>query len=351
VILYSDMVKVRAPGRVNLLGEHTDYTGGLVLPLAIDRHLDVRASRARGIRIVSPYGEFRAETLPPPQKETWVNYVLGVAAALKPPGGFDLEIDGTLPAGAGLASSAAVSVGTAYALAALYEMPARDIDLIRAAQRAEHEYAGVRCGIMDQAAAAVSLRDHALLLDCRTLEMRPVPIEGVLVAVCHTGIRHELAESGYNTRVAECAEALEIVRRERAVTCLGELGSEDLLELHRVLPDRLARRVDHVVLENERVRAATAFLEVGDLDAFGRMMFTSHASLREKFEVSCPELDTLVEAARGVAVGAKMTGAGFGGAIVCLVREDRARELEARMRRAYPGLGNSSGPSLHPPAL
>jgi galactokinase len=173
--------------------------------------------------------------------------------------------------------------------------------------------------------------------------MRAVPFDDarLWVAVCHSGVKHHLADSGYNQRVAECAQALEAVRRERpALACLGELASADLLELHRVLPPVLARRVDHVVLENERVRAAAAFLEVGDLDAFGRMMFTSHESLRDRYEVSSPELDALFEAARAqsdAVIGAKMTGAGFGGAIVCLVRQERVAEFERRLREAYEG--------------
>jgi galactokinase len=344
-------VRVRAPGRVNLMGEHTDYTGGTVLPLAIDRFLEAAASRRRDgvIRIEAPLvggsAELRADGIPQARKETWLNYVLGVVAELWALGdlrsGFNLLLAGNLPAGAGLASSAAVTVGTAYALSALFELGARDLDLILAAQRAEHRFVGVQCGIMDQAASAVSLKDHALLIDCRTLEMRPVPFaDGELcVAVCHTGVKHRLAESGYNLRVAECREALELIRRERrGLACLGELGSVDLLDLHRILPERLARRLDHVVLENQRVRAATAFLEGGDLESFGRMMFTSHESLRDRYEVSCPELDALFEAARAqsdTVLGAKMTGAGFGGAIVCLVREAKFEDFERRLREAY----------------
>jgi len=343
-------VRVRAPGRVNLLGEHTDYTGGLVLPLAIDRHVDVLAARRDDgvIAVEAPLVGGRAEVRigdgpPPRQPQTWLNYVLGVVAELWPrgdlSGGVSVFVTGTLPPGAGLASSGALTTGTAYALSALFDLGARDLDLILAAQHAEHRYAGVQCGIMDQAAAAVSLRDHALLIDCRTLEMRPVPFadESLFVAVCHTGVKHSLAESGYNERVRECARALELVREERrGISCLGELTSADLLELHRVLPAPLARRCDHVVLENERVRSAVAFLEVGDIEAFGGMMFTSQASLRDAYEVSCPELDALIAAAKGDGVlGAKLTGAGFGGAIVCLVREEKVRAFEERLRAEY----------------
>ncbi len=342
-------VRVRAPGRVNLLGEHTDYTGGLVLPLAIDRHLDAHASRRRDRRIrieapaVNGSAELPADRVPPKSSETWLNYILGVVAELWPrgdfPSGFNLLVDGDLPIGAGLASSAALSVATAYALAELFDLDVKDLDLILAAQHAEQRYVGVQCGIMDQAASAVSVKGHALFLDCRTLEMRPVPFaeKGIFVAVCNTGVKHSLAESGYNKRVAECREALELIRRERRdLSCLGDLTSADLLDVHRLLPATLSSRIDHVVLENERVRAASAFLEVGDLAAFGRMMFTSHDSLRDRYEVSCPELDALVASAKSQGViGAKMTGAGFGGAVVCLVREAQVARFKTTLAKDY----------------
>jgi len=344
-------VRVRAPGRVNLLGEHTDYCGGLVLPLAIDRHLDTLASRRRDglMRIEAPMvsgsAEISARSLPQARTEHWLNYILGVVAELWTAGdlrdGFNLLVEGTLPSGAGLASSAALCVGTAYALSGLFRLEVTDLDLILAAQRAEHKYAGVQCGIMDQAASALSRRGHALRIDCRTLEMRPVPFDapGLLVAVCHTGVRHALAESEYNRRVAECAEALDAVRRRRpGIACLGELASADRLELHGCVSGAPARRLDHEILENERVRAGTAFLEVGDLASFGRLMFASHDSLRDLYEVSCPELDALVESARSqpeAVLGAKMTGAGFGGAVVALVREEKAAAFERKLAEDY----------------
>jgi galactokinase len=344
-------VRVRAPGRVNLLGEHTDYSGGLVLPLAIDRHLDALASRRRDglMRIEAPMvsgsAEVSARSIPQAQKEHWLNYILGVAAELWTHGdfrdGFNLMIDGNLPSGAGLASSAALAVGTAYALSSLFKLGTTDLDLILAAQRAEHKYAGVQCGIMDQAASALSRKGHALLIDCRTLEMRPVPFgePGLLVAVCHTGVKHALAESEYNRRVAECAEALAAVRQKRrGVACLGELASADRLELRASVSGAPAKRLDHVILENERVRAGSAFLEVGDLASFGKLMFASHGSLRDLYEVSCPELDAIVESARAqkdAVMGAKMTGAGFGGAVVCLVREEKAAAFEKRLAEDY----------------
>ncbi len=360
-------VRVRAPGRVNLLGEHTDYSGGLVLPLAIDRHLDVLASRRNDglMRIEAPMvsgsAEISARGIPPVQKEMWLNYILGVVAQLwghgDLRGGFNLLVDGDLPSGAGLASSAALCVGTAYALSEIFKLGMSDLDLALAAQKSEHEYAGVRCGFMDQAAAALSRRGHALFMDCRTLETRPVPFggPGLLVAVCHTGVKHALAGSAYNQRVAECAEALEAARRKRGgITCLGELAPGDRLQIRGLLPPNVARRLDHVVLENERVRAGCAFLKAGDMASFGKLMFASHESLRDLYEVSCAELDAIVESARNqpdAVWGAKMTGAGFGGAVVCLVREEKATEFEKRLGEDYrKAAGRACAVSLCRPA-
>ncbi len=344
-------VRVRAPGRVNLLGEHTDYTGGRVLPLAIDRRLETLASRRRDgiIRVEAPQvrgsAEIDARSVPSVQKEQWLNYILGVAAELWPHGdlrdGFNLLVDGDLPSGAGLASSAALSVGTAYALSALFGLGTADLDLVLAAQRAEHKYAGVQCGVMDQAASALSREGHALLLDCRTLETRHVPFRGpgLIVAVCHTGVRHALAESEYNRRVSECAQALAAVRRKRpGLACLGEIVPADRQELGGLATGTAARRMDHVILENERARAGGAFLEAGDLESFGKLMFASHESLRDLYEVSCAELDAIVESARSqpeAVWGAKMTGAGFGGAVVCLVREGKAAAFEKKLEEDY----------------
>jgi galactokinase len=340
-------VSVRAPGRVNLLGEHTDYTGGLVLPMAIDRWTEALASRRNDglFQILAPQAggsaTLRADGLPSPQKEAWLNYILGVVAELWPHAnlrsGFNLMVSGNLPPGAGLASSAALTVSTIYALRTLFDIRLSDLDLVLAAQRAEHRYAGVQCGLMDPACSALAKKNSALLMNCRTMEFEPVPMvfEGIVAMVIHTGVKHALTTSHYNERVRECARTLEKVRAARSeVTCLGELSSGDLLELHAVARGRL----DHVVLENERVRSGVAFLKVGDVEAFGKLMYQSHDSLAKLFDVSCPELDLLVEAARSqpeAALGAKMTGAGFGGAVVCLVRESHLKSFEEKTRQIF----------------
>jgi galactokinase len=231
-----------------------------------------------------------------------------------------------------------LTISTIYALRRLFDIRMQDMDLILAAQRAEHRYAGVQCGLMDPAASALSRKNTALLLDCRTLETELVPLAlpEVLVVVVHTGVKHALTSSHYNDRVQECARALEKVQGlRRHVSCLGELSSGDLLEAHQAVANG---RLDHVVLENDRVRAGVAFLKVGDLESFGKLMFQSHDSLSNLFDVSCRELDILVDAARSqpeAVLGAKRTGAGFGGAAVCLVRETFVKSFEEKTTRLY----------------
>lgn len=315
-------VTVRAPGRVNLLGEHTDYTGGLVLPVAIDRFVEAsltpRHDRVLRVQAVSLGAEatFRLEDTPPPPvrhpEQRWANYILGVVAELWSltdlRGGFDLTLTSDLPSGAGLASSAALAVSIAYAIRGAYGIEATDLQLAQAAQRAEHRYAGVQCGLMDQAVCALGRRNRALLLDCASLKTELVPFEfpDVVIAVVDSGVRHELAASEYNRRVEEC-------RRNDP------------------------RRMQHVRTENERVRQGVERLKRGDLEGFGRLMYESHHSLSQVFEVSCPELDTIVQACEAAgAIGAKMSGAGFGGAVVALVREADRPAFHADVQRAYP---------------
>ncbi len=330
-------VTAGAPGRVNLLGEHTDYSGGRVLPVAINRTTLVRArSRSDGrIRIFSesisesPSNplEHPADRKPAPVKAGWANYVLGVMAQLWDradlAGGVELDISGDVPLGAGLSSSASLTVACARALNELYDCGLSPLEIAKACRAAEREFARVQCGIMDQAAAALSVPGHALFLDCATLEHRSVLLPKVAILVAHSGIRHALAETAYNERVAECEE---ILRHAKPAKSLADLKPADLETLGPALSETLGRRATHVVLENDRVRRGVRALESGEIAAFGNLMFESHESLRDLYEVSCPELDRIVEALRPVSFGAKMTGAGFGGAVVALVDPARTRE-------------------------
>ncbi len=323
----------QAPGRVNLIGEHTDYNDGLVLPAAIDRHvrLAVRPNTSRTVRLYSiafdAFAEFsldRGERLSGPP---WALYVQGVVRELVhreiPLIGMDAVIGGDLAIGAGLSSSAAFELATALALEGVSgrPMPAREnVVLCRAA---EVEYVGVPCGIMDQFASALCRRGHLLFLDCRPLETHHIPLgKDLVIAVCDTGVRRTLAASPYHVRRRECLEAIDALRGSgRPIQSLRDLTLADLPLLEQ-LPAPLGRRARHVVTENARVVATARLITGGSLEGLRDLLSASHHSLRDDYEVSCLELDAMVDAAVMApgCVGARMTGAGFGGAVVALVR-------------------------------
>jgi galactokinase len=337
----------RAPGRVNLIGEHTDYNDGFVLPTTIDRHIEVVARRRsdRQVRIVAAdLGERREIDLDSPidyADSGWLPYVLGVVHELVQRGriqkGVDLVFRGTVPRGAGLSSSAALEVATALALDAIFNLWLNPVDMARLCRDVEHRYAGVRCGIMDQFASRLGRSDHALLIDCRSLDARhvPMPLDGHRLVIVDSGIRRELADSDYNQRRTECEEAVALLREVDApITSLRDV-TPDMLSTHEHrLPPDLFARCRHVVSENHRVLEACERLARGDLPGFGRLMNASHLSLRNDFEVSHPALDRLVEEAHGVdgVLGSRLTGAGFGGCTVNLVAESALSELEERLR-------------------
>jgi len=324
----------RGPGRVNLIGEHTDYNGGFVLPIAIDRDVAI-AFRANGtdqVRIHSlDFGEdaeFALDQLEFDSEKRWTNYVKGVAKCLQDAGlqtvGFDGVVQGDVPIGSGLSSSAAFEVAAAQTFLALSgeTMDRREMALL--CQRAENTFVGVNCGIMDQFISIFAQAGHAVLIDCRSLEHRLVPVGegGAKIVVCDTSVKRELAASAYNERRAQCEEAARILNEAVGGIELLRDVSVDVLEAHQDQLDPIVyRRARHVVSEDDRTTAALDVLDAGDLAEFGRLMNASHDSLRDDYEVSCQELDIMVEAARGVegVYGARMTGAGFGGCTVNLV--------------------------------
>ena len=339
---------VRAPGRVNLIGDHTDYSGGFVLPMAIDRGVAI-ALRARGDRRVfvrstsmQQSGEFSLDELGEPREpgdRGWLEYVRGVAWALGAAGmtvnsGWEGVVVGDVPVGAGLSSSAALELAAARAFAAVAELRWSSLEVARAAQRAENDWVGVRCGIMDQLIVAAAIEGHALLIDCRSLATQPVPLPpGVVVVVLDTGTRRNLATSAYNERRAQC---------ERAARLLGvpELRDADLAMLQSGgarLDEVTRRRARHVITENARTLAAASAFERGDLSAAGRFMTESHVSLRDDFEVSRRELDVMVQLAadHDGCYGARMTGAGFGGCAVALIEESAVNTFLKEVARRY----------------
>ncbi|HEY0394740.1 MAG TPA: galactokinase [Candidatus Elarobacter sp.] len=333
----------RAPGRVNLIGEHVDYSEGFVLPMAIDRATVAAAAPRddRRVRIRSldrgETAEFELDEADPRPAGAWSDYARGVALALArrvPLNGADVVLRTAVPIGAGLSSSAAFELAVALALLDAAGASLEPHELARAAQEAENGFVGLRSGIMDQLASALGVREHALLIDCRSLDVTPVPLPPeAAVVVADSGVKHELSGSAYNDRRAESEEA---ARRLGART----LRDVSLLEFARrsaELPEPLRRRARHVVGENARVLATVVALREGDLATAGAHMNESHVSLRDDYEVSAPELDLLVEAAHGVdgVYGARMTGGGFGGSIVALVRRDAVAPLTTALESAY----------------
>jgi galactokinase len=350
-----------APGRVNLIGEHTDYNDGFVLPMAIDRRTvsaaaprDDRRVRARSIDRNESV-DFDLDHPGPSQRGHWIDYIEGVAQALEGRGlrlrGVDLAFASDVPVGAGLSSSAALEVSVARALTVV---SGREIDLVSLAligQQAEHAYVGTRCGIMDQMTAAVARRGHALLIDCRSLETAHIPLDTSRrsIVICDTGVKHELSSSKYNERRGECELGVEILREAMpGISALRDVSAGEFGEHENQLPEPIRRRCRHVITENERTVAAAEALRRDDLSEMGRLMLQSHQSLRDDYEVSCRELDQLVEAAaslKGVA-GARMTGGGFGGCTVNLVESESVEDFRTSIANEYNRL-NGHYPAIY----
>jgi galactokinase len=332
-------VVASAPGRVNLIGEHTDYSGGFVLPCAVDPRVAVAASEGADDLFSADLGETRSSARE--RDGSWADYPRGVAWAIGQARGADLPpfhaaFAGDVPQGAGLSSSAAIEAATALALCALFglEIPRPELALL--CQRAENDFVGVPCGIMDQYASLLCQAGHALRLDCRSLEAEQVPLDlgaaGLALVVCDTRVKRELGDVPYRER----REACERAARALGVALLRDARVADLERLAGVEQ----RRARHVVTENARVLAAVEALRARDFAAFGSLMYASHASLRDDFEVSTPELDTFVEEARAAgALGARLTGAGFGGCAIALVAERDRAALEAAVAEHFARAG------------
>jgi galactokinase len=339
-----------APGRINLIGGHTDYTGGLVLPCAITLGTLAAARRttANHMALASLDEPFSC-TVPldrplAPQGKHWVNYPLGVAQQFIHRGislpGAELLFFGNLPWEAGLSSSASLELAAAAALDSLACANLEMEELVRMARAAENTFVGLECGIMDQFASGMGRKGCALLLNCATLQHRqvPLPLDGHRLVIADTRKPRGLAASKYNERVAECREVEQSLLGVLEAPSLSRLTPGRLEEnIHRIPTETLRRRARHVVRENNRVMQAVQALIEGDLPAFGALMFASHDSLRDDYQVSCPELDTLVDAARmskGV-LGARMMGGGFGGCTITLVREDAAETFISSAGETY----------------
>jgi len=344
----------RAPGRVNLIGEHTDYNDGFVMPAAIGYSTWV-ALAPRDDRKLSIYSENFSESVEfdlseisvsgarPRSTPHWSDYVCGVVVALEQAGyplcGGDMLIRGEVPIGSGLSSSAAIEVSVGYALLEASGHSVDRVELAKLCQRAENEYVGMRCGIMDQFISCCGQAGRALLLDCRSLAHRWLPLPGgVRMVVCNTMVKHELASSEYNQRRAECEAGVErLARYLPGVRALRDVTSDELERYQRELPEVVYRRCRHVIGENARVMEAAAELERNDLVAFGSLMNESHRSLSDDYQVSCDELNLLVNLARQIegVYGARMMGGGFGGCVINLVAAEYVDGFERVVTQGY----------------
>ncbi|WP_129628328.1 galactokinase [Candidatus Oscillochloris fontis] len=342
-------ILVRAPGRVNLIGEHTDYNEGFVLPMAIDRatYVAARGRPDQTIRIYSSQfaqeDQFSLHGIERHPNSTWPNYVRGVIKGLLardlPMIGADLLISSDVPIGSGLSSSAALEVAVGYALQVLNNINLLGEELALLAQGAENSFVGVQCGIMDQFVAALGRANHALLIDCRDLSYRPIPISpDVRVIVCDSGVHHDLADSAYNERRATCNTAVRLLKtRIPRLSALRDLRPADLESHADLLPPDVYMRVRHVVTENQRTLDAAAALEQADLATFGQLMNESHRSMRDDYAISTPEIDLLCDLAHAVpgCYGSRLTGGGFGGSTVSLVTLSAVEAFTQQVAQGY----------------
>jgi galactokinase len=338
-----------APGRVNLLGEHTDYNDGFVMPCAIGFSTRVAISSRPDRKLViqseefAEKFEFDLDDLPAQGKGVWSDYVVGVAVMLQRMGhktpGASLLVRGEVPIGAGLSSSAAIEVASALALISLNGAQLSLPEVAKLCQKTENVFIGARVGIMDQFISCLGKAGHALLLDCRSLEYRLIPIpESVRLVICNTMVKHEHASGAYNRRREECDEGVKILARSYPeIRALRDVSVEQLERHQGGMPATIYRRCLHVVSENRRVQEGAKDLAAGEVNRFGDLMRESHRSLRDLFEVSCRELDVMAEIAESLAgyCGGRMTGGGFGGCTVNLVKTAEAQEFAGLIAQRY----------------
>ncbi|UCE19479.1 MAG: galactokinase [Gemmatimonadota bacterium] len=345
-------VFVSAPGRVNLIGEHTDYNDGFVLPMAIDRRIYVASSpRTDGNMCIYSWNyeqkvEFSVKELSIDTERRWVNYVKGVLATFTEEGfetglGANLVIGGDVPLESGLSSSAALEMSVAFSFNQLFNLGIQVDKLVDLAQKAENDFVGVPCGIMDQFTSGLAKKNHALFLDCQSLQYEHIPLDldRCNIVICNSNKPRGLANSAYHQRRAECQEGVKILNKYMPdVETLRDVGIKDLMRQWEKLPHPIGVRCGHVVSENQRVLNGVHALKVGDMNKFGQLMNESHESLNHLYEVSCSELDSLVTIARNVSgvLGARLTGAGFGGCTVNLVEKESVPIFKQKIFDIYP---------------
>lgn len=342
-----------APGRINLIGEHTDYNGGYVFPAAISFGTYALATK-RNDRTIQFYSinfeengiiSVELDDLSYRKDDDWANYPKGMIDQLVKNGakieqGFNVLYYGNIPNGAGLSSSASIELVTGVLLESLFQIEIDRIELVKLGQRVENEYIGVNSGIMDQFAVGMGKQDHAMLLDCNTLDYQYAPVElnEYTIMIMNTNKRRELADSKYNERRSECESALKDLQTELAINSLGDLSTDQFDNFAKIIQNKTVRkRAKHAVYENQRTKDALVKLEAGDLQGFGQLLNESHLSLQHDYEVTGIELDTLVQAAwdQDGVLGARMTGAGFGGCAIALVDQSKLDSFKANVSKIY----------------
>ncbi|KQM76962.1 galactokinase [Pedobacter sp. Leaf216] len=345
----AEPILVRSPGRINIIGEHTDYNGGFVMPAAIDKAIYVAISKREDDEIhlfSESYQEFDISSVKNLKKSenSWANYILGVADQLKERGyqlgGFNYYIDGDVPLGAGLSSSAAVECATGFALDQLFSLNVPKMDIALIAQKAEQTFAGVNCGIMDQFASVFGKKDQAIMLDCRSMKhiYIPLKLDGYKLLLLNTNVKHALADSAYNKRRAQCEQGVAWVREQYPnVNTLRDVDLSMLETLVKPKDLEVYTKCSFVVKEIGRLLTAAEQLENGNLKGLGNLMFETHEGLSKDYEVSCKELDFLVEAVKPLdyVLGARMMGGGFGGCTINIVKEEKIDELTEELAAKY----------------
>lgn len=348
-IFQTEPVLVKSPGRINIIGEHTDYNNGFVMPAAINKAIYVAVSQRDDQEIhlyAESYQQKHVASIDQIEKsdKSWANYILGVADQIKKRGfefsGFNLYLDGNVPLGAGLSSSAALECATAFAINHLNNLGISQMDLALISQKAEHEFAGVNCGIMDQFASVFGKKDQAMMLDCRSMkyEYIPLKLDGYKLVLLNTNVKHALADSAYNKRRSQCEQGVAWIKEyELEVNSLRDVSLEMLEKYVKDKDKEVYRKCTFVVQEIARVIKAADQLANGDLTALGKLMFATHEGLSKDYEVSCKELDFLVDFVRdfdGV-LGARMMGGGFGGCTINIVKDEQIETLIDKITIAY----------------
>jgi galactokinase len=345
----ADPIIIRSPGRINIIGEHTDYNSGFVMPAAIDKAIYIAISKRQDqeIHLYSESYQQAFQTVLSAVEisdTAWANFILGVVDQITKKGyeigGFNLYIDGDVPLGAGLSSSAAVECATAHAISQLFSLSISKMDLAFIAQKAEHTFAGVNCGIMDQFASVFGKKDHAVVLDCKSMEYRYVPLnlEGHKLLLINSNVKHSLAESAYNQRRAKCEQGVAMIKVAYPdVESLRDVTIEQLDELVKKQDPVVYIKCRYIIEENSRLVKAAEYLEQGNLQALGKLMYETHEGLSRDYEVSCEELDFLVDAVKGseYVLGARMMGGGFGGCTLNIVKNEMPDSFIQEIGKKY----------------